>query len=113
MMLTTIQTLQQMRVLLTSSEAWTQREFARNADGFGCISASQVAVAWCLTGAGKRVSNNSKFSMSQAYETLSVITGRNKWGISVFNDDPNTTHAHVLGLLDYAIENLEELEADD
>ncbi|MDH7796413.1 MULTISPECIES: hypothetical protein [unclassified Beijerinckia] len=91
--------LQAVRTLLTPPENWTQNAGARDIDGNQTYDPT-LAKSWCLYGAIGRTNPD-----GPAY-TACVLALRAQLGdhrISVFNDDPNTTHPMVLDLIDRTI----------
>lgn len=99
-MTTAIEILVAARELLSDEKRWTKEYYARDAAGEGVNPSSKRAVCWCLVGA-MRKSPIGKLHQEVGLDLIhSVVDGH----IAGFNDDPNTTHADVLRVLDAAIE---------
>lgn len=96
------------RELLSDPAKWTKGAGARDADGNPVGDRYRGAICWCLDGALRR--HRFKFDPSgedytRALRALGKIarSRSNHTGIVAFNDNPKTTHADVLSLLDEAI----------
>lgn len=100
------------REVLSDPKAWTQGQFARDADGQACEPTSDKAVCFCLMGAMRKVTGVSSAyhhdspyqrhnwaHYRQAQHVLYGVTGR----IDEFNDDPGVTHDGILAALENAI----------
>lgn len=89
------------RELLSDPEHWTKGSYARNAKGLSVYSDSHDAQSFCLIGAASRCSTDHGV-------TGAVILRMQRACpipiLSRFNDDPRTTHADVLAVIDRAIE---------
>lgn len=108
----TIEILRSMRELLSDERRWTRFCLARAADNSEISCMSNGATCWCLVGAMCRQTDSLLLPTAQAalemlwdsvkarHPAFHQRTGRN---LSTFNDDPGTTHADVLGVLDHAI----------
>lgn len=104
--------LRDVRDLLTDPAHWTQKEWARNADGGARLADEPSAVCWCLGGAFWKCTGDEGFAESEepwhddvraAWDRLViVIDGEHAGSVYKFNDE--STHAEVLDLLDRAIE---------
>ncbi|WP_037500667.1 DUF6197 family protein [Sphingomonas jaspsi] len=101
------------REILADPEHWTKDSFARDDNGYFIDPTEPVARCFCLDGALIRAahelhpevntSNPYRFGeYRDAADRLSNFAGRNHLQ---FNDDPETTHADVLALIDKAIAN--------
>lgn len=94
--------LKRVRALLSDPARWTQGEMARNMFGAPTDPAGPNATCWCLMGAIHHETNDDPFLAGFAYQILRIQQGQ---AISEFNDDPTTSHADVMALLDKAIES--------
>lgn len=97
------------RALLACQAAWTKGANARRFDWSECKASDPEAVAWDLWGAMHRVAPG-----AANHEARSELAGwldrlNDYRGISVWQDQASTLHAHVLALLDRAIGRLEEI----
>lgn len=88
------------RELLSDEKRWTRHRYARDAAGDNAMLSGKKAVCWCLTGAVL----NSPLRSSHQDIALDLIHGVVGGSIFGFNDDPTTTHADILRVLDAAIE---------
>ena len=86
------------RARLTPEGAWTQSEFARNADGRAVPVDSSEAVCWCLRGA---------FMADNHTTPLRVIDAMPRRWVVEWNDAPGRTQAEVLAFLDARIAEAE------
>lgn len=103
-MTSALKVLVSVRELLSDEKRWTRRWYARDAAGVGVGSRDKHAVCWCLVGA-MRKSPIGKLHQEVGLDLLrSVVYGP----IAGFNDDPKTTHADVLRVLDAAIERAKQ-----
>jgi hypothetical protein len=103
--MTTLETLKAARQTLTPLEAWTKGDNARDQDGARVDPQDPRATCWCLIGAIAMQGHYSSVASYEIRQTL-VKDGRCD-SIAAFNDDPDTTHDDVLGLLDKTIARLE------
>ena len=122
--MTTLDTLKQMRELLTDPNNWYQGTFAgyRNASGSTQAVGSKTLYpswlnsqvnCWCMLGAGLKVTQ-AVCLCEPTWEVEIRKTIRNTTiyeSIPAFNDDPHTTHADVLVVLDKTIQRLEAQHA--
>ncbi len=101
-----IDTLRALRALLSPTDAWTQRVFARNAKGVEVTILSPVASCWCLSGGLSKVCNdpNGKSDIyKQCHAALLAETGSRYWYLVPWND--LSSHEEVLALIDRTIEH--------
>lgn len=103
--MTTIEILVAARELLSARKRWTRYYMARNADGAEIDPRSEKAVCWCLFGAVQKFSPLGTWHHCGALDLVHNVVGRH---ISGLNDDPNTTHANILRVLDAAIEKAKQ-----
>lgn len=97
------------RGLLADPSAWTKAAMARASDGRAVSLHGGGACMWCLDGAlshdapgGSSLSAFKLERVTRSYVRLALGgLDRSIWG---FNDDPSTTHADILAVLDRAIE---------
>lgn len=76
-------------------KGWTQRVFARDAQGKPVSSGSKEAVSHCVVGAARAVGDIAR---------LHSIMWRDIYNIPEWNDDPRRTKGEVLAMLDKFIE---------
>jgi len=103
---------------LLEEKGWTTRYLARNKDG-GCVNPfDDTAACFCAVGAIRRADRDGGGAewvvRERTVEALrSTIPGNRyngAFGISLYNDSPNTTKADVLSWFDRAIEKAQEME---
>jgi hypothetical protein len=100
------------RELLAKPEAWTKGSCARNSAGLSTIATNNDACCFCVVGALMRVSGDSHLgSRSAAFASNFLHKLSPALSAGDFNDDPNTTHADILALLDKGIAQLEGTNA--
>lgn len=98
------------RGMLSDPKRWTKGASARNKYRHRVSPTSPSAVKWCLEGAVNRSSAGAPSVASRrafwVRRYLIEATPVRPWlcGIAWFNDDPETTHADVLALIDRAID---------
>jgi hypothetical protein len=93
--------LEKMLELLTPAGSWTQGVSARDKEGREIFHLrSSRATCWCLSGAHAYVSPHD-YDSTPPWRTLTETCGIDP---VTFNDDPNTTHADILKVLQKAIE---------
>lgn len=91
--------------LLEDPNRWTQHEFARNKDGESCLTNSEEAVCFCLSGACKKIarkiSRHSTFLMNDLGDALLRLHPDNFSGGNyvLWQDQPERTHAEVLAVV--------------
>lgn len=90
-----LETLQEMRDLLSDEGRWTQGENARDYLGRQVLAKDKEAVCWCLVGAAFKVSN-ARGTADKALRALKLVEN-----VATFND--RSSHSEVLQLLDKAI----------
>lgn len=96
--------------LLNSEEKWTKKELARDADGNIVYVNSVFAVCWCLVGATDALYPSlpddikARNKLGRAICTLfpERCCGEVDSNIVAFNDDPRTTFADVVKVLELA-----------
>jgi hypothetical protein len=88
------------RDVIRRPEAWTKGASARDSNGAVVVAHSPNAVAWCTTGACRRRVRTVSLERAALLAALSP-----KWdcSVSLFNDDPATTHRMVMLLFGRAI----------
>lgn len=90
--------LRDVRDLLSMPEAWIKDDWSQTVEGTPCSPDSNRAACWCLTGAISRFDGDDSGALVIVKR---VVPG----GLAArFNDDPKTTHADILRVLDQAIE---------
>ena len=103
-------TIETVRILLSHPDRWCKQYEAKDSDGNGVGADEHEACQWCLQGA--------VFSLSTGkvrWDTIFML--RESLGIptTMFNDDPDTTHKHLMEALRDAIrycdDKLEEINA--
>lgn len=94
--------LKAMRELLSDPARWTKGTEARNAKGRPVRPWWKSATCWCLLGAPHAGARRCYRNAVQEEMALRSALGGKK-AISGFNDDPTTTHADILALLDREI----------
>lgn len=101
--------LRAVRKLLNEPESWTKTSLARDAQGRGTYTRDDNAVAWCLEGAIYRTCLASEWNYAEQFlrkaieRTTCASTRCCRMVIEDFNDDPSTTHALLLAVIDTAI----------
>lgn len=112
MTITPADILNRARELISKPNSWTQRTFARDAEGMPVISQSTQAVCFCSMGAIQRAStelNPMRWEIVHAEAhalnaLVNSIPDAFFGDIVVFNDSYNTDQNHVLAAFDKAIE---------
>lgn len=93
------------RNTLTPPRAWTQRSYARDANGLSTHPRGAGASSFCLLGALRHAAEADPVAINTARDVLSHVilreTGHD--GAVCFNDHPSTTHDQVIHVLDMAI----------
>jgi hypothetical protein len=106
-----------MRNLLADPSKWTQAAFARASDGTVLLRGyDKRATCWCLIGASMHCASGGVFAGPTPRRALErAINERTGTLLSAeaFNDEPSTTHADVLAVIDRAIELAKEEAAND
>lgn len=87
--------------LLDSPEKWTQKSFARLADGNPTNSADLDACSWCLTGALFKCYNPSGDVLNKMAKELPCVGERLAPFniVLLWNDDPNRKYEEVFELV--------------
>lgn len=95
------ETLTKVRELLQDEARWTQRAYARDAEGRDTYSADKV-MGRCLLNAMVCVvtPRSGVYDITREQKYLEQVVNRR---VQEFNDDPRTTHPDVLNALDAAI----------
>ena len=94
----------EVRALLAEPTRWTKGAYGKDARGVRVGARSSNAVCWCLVGAYQH-SHPEGTSRRRAFDLLgSVASDWHGRSLQDFNDDPATTHADVLALIDRALE---------
>lgn len=112
--MTPLEILRGARELLAKPERWTKGACARNADGYSTIATGNDGCSFCVVGALMQVGGDSFLSSPAAIialELMHKLSGSLSAGD--FNDDPNTTHADILDLLDRGIAQLDAATVKD
>lgn len=99
--------LRKARKLIEKPEQWTQKAFARTADGAPCDEHATVAVSFCVVGALRRAIGQQhqygeqwdKYIAAREFVHAAVMVGQ----FSEWNDKPSRTHPEVLAAFDKAI----------
>lgn len=100
-----IQILKGARDLLSDPTHWTQGTYARAPGGFEVFVDDPRAARWCLMGALSRQG----FGNFVYSDTLKAIRKSNNIDlVSIWNDEPNRTHAQVLEAIDNTIAAIEK-----
>jgi hypothetical protein len=105
---TVLETLQRARELILDPEHWTKNAAAKDVNGKDlCISEVERGVCFCVVGALSYVSPHDPDAMYQtslrAKRALELRLPGDFDCLEDFNDDEETTHAHVVALFDRAI----------
>lgn len=107
-----VEILRKARELLSKPESWTQRAFARDAEGNFAHVYSDRAACYCLLAALRRANPDPEKEgfLAARVRLQGLIDGRYHQFANVveYNDAPERTHADVLALLDKAIEEAED-----
>lgn len=80
------------QALIDTPDKWTQGYYARDKDGAPVEATSRDAVCFCMLGACTRAKADDQY-----------IYGATKALVTLFNDDPKTTHRKVMNLFKKAI----------
>lgn len=103
--------LRKARALIATPDKWTQGAFARNANGYRVDEKNALdVVSRCASGAIKAAcrSHHDAGGVLAAVSLKEVVmkhAATNRKIMSVWNDEPERTHAEVLQAFDRAIEN--------
>lgn len=107
---TTIEDLKAIRELI--AKGWTQHVYAKNSRGIPIGAFHRDAVCFCLYGALKRVEHfkgvEDSYDASGLYRLIAKYADKRRKfvrsaGLVGFNDEPSTTQADVIALLDEII----------
>ena len=122
--MTTRELLRKARRIIEAPERWCKKTNAAERGGKACHPADNRAFRFCLYGAVDRAGTpegNADVTRAHtvACKALTDIIGREKYddghakytGPAGYNDDPKTKHGDVLKLIDQAIEEAPEFEA--
>lgn len=102
------ETLAKARELLEDPSRWTRHYYARNKYG-DPSSDIQRGTCWCAIGALLKVRGvNSLIEVYGLQKDVNYLDQAARCRVSVFNDDPDTTHTDILRLFDKAIELAKE-----
>lgn len=102
--MTILENLEETKKLLSDPGRWCQGAAALNSEGRFVSPIEKYAVSWCLIGALRKTAHLCGLG-EVVTETTDFIRKEVLYRfISGFNDDPRTSHADVLNLLDRAIE---------
>lgn len=91
--------LRAVRSLLSDEKCWTKGNFAQDEHGKYVPLGSEHSCKWCLMGAAMKV------APERWTDLCNALTGNQQ--TTAINDDPRTTHADVLRLIDDAIQREE------
>lgn len=98
------ETLVKARELLSDPEKWAKEDFAYTADEAPVHPLDPAATCFCLLGALERVTRNRDgLAYLDARQAIRGMLPGEHDCVPEFNDDPDTTHADVLAVLDKAI----------
>lgn len=101
--MTTKEALIAMRELLSDPKRWTKGALGRDSHGEKISAKSDMTVCWCLGGAALKIGKVADYDLAMnALRKLCPDQGH-LCGVVLFNDDPSTTHADILRVLDAAI----------
>ncbi len=107
--MSTMDALIALKTLLAEPPSWTKGKSARNAEGNRTEPTRDDAVCWCLLGAIYRITN---YDCNLFIVINNIMRGLvNNTAITAYNDNPTTTHADILKLIDAAIEQQKSKEA--
>lgn len=95
------------RELLSVESRWTQKLYARRADGSGASVTSPFASCWCLVGAADKVALDLKGYVGLLDDVLDSLRAEIGVGESLTRFNDSHSHAEVLALLDRAIAKVE------
>lgn len=104
------------RNLLSDPGHWTKNAFARDAYGVRLHNGyDDEATCWCAAGAAEHFVGPGDAGWRLANRVIEIMRDAlpSEWRRSLgrFNDDPSTTHADILAVLDRAIELAKAEEA--
>lgn len=94
------------RELLSDESRWTQRSYARRADGVGTGVFNSKASCWCLVGAADKVALD-LYHVDRLDDVLDSLRAEIGVGESLTRFNDSHSHAEVLALLDRAIARAE------
>jgi hypothetical protein len=98
----TLEILKATKELLSDEKRWTRDFLARHENGNPIGPNEPNAVCFCILGAiDKLTGTNGKYS--PAHVAIEQELPKKYIGIGHFNDDPETTHGHVMAVLQKAI----------
>jgi hypothetical protein len=92
------------RDLIKTPNKWTQRAFARDANGDNVDPSDSRAFCFCILGALLKASRITGCSSTLAVSHVKSSLCYDNRSIFAFNDDPLRTHDEVIEVLDYGIE---------
>ena len=109
LMIQVTKVLKKARSLISKEESWVKNYTAKDEFGHAIPPINDSAVCWCASGAIDRaayLSDEANHSIIYA-NCLRFMKIHGSWGyytLSIYNDDPVTTHGDILSLFDKAIE---------
>lgn len=102
-----LEALKSARDLLSDPKHWTQDWYAKNAAGRGVDPAGAQATCWCVRGAVVRFTRCHLAAKPAFVELAATLGSQDYHDVECWNDNPERTHAEVLGLFDTTIARLE------
>jgi hypothetical protein len=100
----TLKDLKALRKLLGSAKRWCRNNWATDRKGLSVESRSETAVAWCLLGGARKVTDDS-FAFSDLVVALEKqVPPRWLRNVAMFNDARHRTHKQILALIDKAVD---------
>lgn len=101
--------------LIENEASWTKNASSRNANGEDVPYNDPTAVAWCATGALRRVTQDSiqgdfqfaRLTAAVASDLANIFDAHPPAAVMCYNDHPSTTHEDIVLVMKKGLENLE------
>lgn len=101
--------LQDAKALL--EQGWTQKTYARDADGISCDLEAPYAACWCILGAMRKLQYSGAYTTDTIYHARQLVanavpalpTHPTRCAIAEFNDTPGRTKEEILAIFNQAI----------
>ena len=108
-----LKNLRAVRAQIATQDRWTKGTFSRDQRGNYTKPISRTATCWCLLGAIEAVE---PVSAKNTWEITGALHNQlenlgDGFCLAIFNDDPATTHADIIALIDRAIASEERENA--